>query len=151
MPRLAGAAAGNPPPTDADERRAGRAVLMTVSETTTSELRCSRQDIEGISVIRVVGEIDLHTAPILRTALDEVIASQRERLVLDLRAVSFMDCSGINVLVAARRGIQERDSSLCLVAPPAGSIVGKLLHLTGLHRVLQIHHSVEEAHLRMLS
>src|SRR5215469_7955036 len=54
-------------------------------------------------VVGVSGEIDIASAPKLREGLLGAMRRHGARLALDLGGVTFMDCAGINVLLAARR------------------------------------------------
>jgi anti-sigma B factor antagonist len=49
--------------------------------------------------VTVAGEIDLATSPQLRQALVDVLHTKGSDTVVDLSAVSFVDASGIGVLV----------------------------------------------------
>ncbi|WP_030398348.1 STAS domain-containing protein [Kitasatospora purpeofusca] len=84
-------------------------------------------------VVRVGGEIDLAAAPRLRRRLTTVLEARRE-VVLDLSEVTFMDCSGLGVLVRARN--QADRSGKRLVLRGVGRPVARLLKLTGLSRRL---------------
>jgi anti-anti-sigma factor len=53
----------------------------------------------GATVLSVLGEVDLATAPILDEHLAAVEAGDAERIVVDLDRVSFMDSSGLQVLL----------------------------------------------------
>jgi anti-sigma B factor antagonist len=68
------------------------------------------------------------TAPQLRDALLELVDGGASRIVLDCRALDFLDSSGIGVLIAVRKRLGD-DGSLTLDAPPAH--VRKVLELTG--------------------
>ncbi|WP_308460673.1 STAS domain-containing protein [Streptomyces sp. Ru72] len=57
---------------------------------------------DGIRVLTLAGEIDHHTSQTLRQALDASDAP-RPRIVVDLSRVTFMDSTGINILIAAHR------------------------------------------------
>ena len=54
-------------------------------------------------VVAVSGEIDIASAPKLREELLRALRRHGARLALDLGGVTFMDCAGVNVLLAARR------------------------------------------------
>lgn len=82
---------------------------------------------DGDTVI-VRGEIDMATAPQLRDLLNELVDGGSTRILLDCRALDFLDSSGIGVLVAVRKRLGE-DGALTLEAPPAH--VRKVLDLTG--------------------
>ena len=55
------------------------------------------------AVLRVSGELDLVTSPVLRQRVHDVVAEGRHSLVLDLSEVWFCDSSGVGVLIASRR------------------------------------------------
>ena len=54
-------------------------------------------------VVEVRGEIDIQSAPQLRDELLQVVRRHGPQLALDLAGVTFLDCAGVNVLLAARR------------------------------------------------
>jgi anti-sigma B factor antagonist len=54
----------------------------------------------GATVLRVLGEVDLVTAPILDQQISAVAAGDAATIVVDLDDVSFMDSSGLQVLLA---------------------------------------------------
>jgi anti-sigma B factor antagonist len=65
--------------------------------------------------LRVVGEIDLATAGLLRSGVMEQLEQRPPVLVLDLSAVSFLGSSGLAVLVEVRTEAQRRDVLLQLI------------------------------------
>lgn len=86
---------------------------------------------------QVSGEIDHHAARRLMRELDQAIESRSPRcLVLDLGAVTFMDSSGIAVLLRTRRRMLEGGGTMEVrnVPPQAG----KVLRAANLHRILPI-------------
>ena len=97
----------------------------------------------GYTVVEVAGEIDLSSAPGLRTCLQQTINAGGRRLVVDLRHVEFMDSMGIGVLVGAYRRLRELDGSLQLVA--ADGLVLRVLRLTSLDRLMPLHATLAAA------
>jgi anti-sigma B factor antagonist len=75
----------------------------------------TEQPARGATVLELRGEIDLVTAPPLSARLDALTAGSRPDLVLDLRRVSFIDCSGLSVLCRVRSRILTRKGRLRLV------------------------------------
>jgi anti-anti-sigma factor len=65
---------------------------------------------------RVSGELDLLTVPQLRDALVSVTGSESD-VVLDFSGVSFVDSSGLGLLLSTARATKERGASLVLRAP----------------------------------
>lgn len=70
------------------------------------------------AVLRVSGEMDLVTSPVLRRRVHEAVAEGRRSLVLDLSEVLFCDSSGVGVLIATRRLVRSCQGRLRLILPP---------------------------------
>ena len=95
------------------------------------------------TVVACSGEIDLMSTAELRTLIGEQIVEGHVHLVVDLAEVTFVDSSGLGVLVAARRKTRAFRGSLCLVVDhPA---VLRVLHVTALDRVFPVHRTLAEA------
>jgi anti-anti-sigma factor len=85
--------------------------------------------------VAVVGEIDLATAGVLHDGLRSVLSAQLpHRVEIDLAGVSFMDCTGLTVLVATRDAALLTGCQLRITNPQR--IVRRVLELTGLLGVL---------------
>ena len=93
----------------------------------------------SVNVLSVAGELDVHTAPPLRTAVEKVPPTGR--LLLDLSGLTFMDSSGLGVLVLARRQVGEANLAVVLTARAAL----KVLTISGLHKSLRIYDTRTEA------
>jgi anti-anti-sigma factor len=95
--------------------------------------RCERN---GHSTLVVTGEIDLVTAP---TFLQELVAAAGDAhspALVDLSAVTFIDSSGLNALIAARDILEGTDVSLVLLNP--SSICRRVLEVTGIDQVFEV-------------
>jgi anti-sigma B factor antagonist len=99
--------------------------------------------VDGRTVVQVVGEIDVYTAPQLRERLDAEIDAGRYDLVVDLTGVSFMDSTGLGVLVGRLKQIRLNDGSMRLVC--SHDRVLKVFVITGLDKVFAIYPTVGEA------
>lgn len=95
------------------------------------------------TVLDVAGEIDLFSAPQLKEQIAELIGNRSDHLLVNLEKVSFMDSTGLGVLLGALKRVREHRGSLALVCPPGP--VHRVLTLTGLHKVFPIHESLEDA------
>lgn len=97
----------------------------------------------GWVTVAVIGELDLASAPRVRTAVAAAVADGGTRLVLDLGGVDFIDSTGLGVVLGAVRRVRSAGGSIRLVVrEPA---VLKVFELTGLDQVLPILPSVDEA------
>lgn len=85
-------------------------------------------------VVTISGEIDIQSGPQLRDQLMGSIRRHSARLALDLSGVTFIDCAGISVLLAARRRAQLEGGSLRVLR--ASPCVRRVMALTRLDHVL---------------
>jgi anti-sigma B factor antagonist len=81
-------------------------------------------------VLRARGEVDLLTVAHLRAHLDTALTTGPRAVVVDLRGVSFIDCTGIGLLADARCRARGRDVRLEIVPGRAVARVAALLDLT---------------------
>ncbi|MFD0305274.1 STAS domain-containing protein [Streptomyces sp. NPDC127119] len=95
------------------------------------------------AVLTLSGEMDLATVPLLREAVDELVVAGRAHLVWNLQAVSFMDSSGLGVLVYAMRSTEAVKG--CVRLAGAGQQIRQLLELTGLDTVIEQYPDVPSA------
>ena len=69
---------------------------------------------ERVRVLSLGGEIDLHFARVFRTLLEEPTDVATEALVLDLSQVTFIDSSGIAVIIEHLRSATRRSKVFCI-------------------------------------
>jgi anti-sigma B factor antagonist len=96
-----------------------------------SDFHIDVRDRGNLLVLALHGELDLATADDVRAAIAEH-GADRAALVLDLRGLTFMDSSGINLLV--RLHARPGGTAVAFVAPPA--VVGQTLDVTQVRRHL---------------
>ncbi len=110
-------------------------------------LAVSSERVPGGWLVVVAGEVDLHTAPRLRAALDAVTDGSPDEesgdVVVDLTGVGFIDSTGLGELVGAHKALARRDATLHLAV--TSDRILRLLALTGLDEMLEVHRSRDEA------
>lgn len=99
--------------------------------------------IGGCAVIRVTGEVDVCTAPMLRDQIRELAAEGAVHLIADLGRVDFLDSSGLGALVGGLKRLREVGGSLTLVITAPRIL--RIFQITGLTKVLPAHRSVTAA------
>jgi anti-sigma B factor antagonist len=100
------------------------------------ELTVDVREDGGRTIVSVTGEVDMATAPRLRAYVEGVVALQRGDVVLDVSGVSFMDSTGIGVVMHAARQLAGGGHALVLRAPRQP--LRRLLDITGIARVLEV-------------
>lgn len=97
---------------------------------------CRRYTLQGIAAVELSGDIDIETAPTVRTVLLTALRRSTGPLFVDLAKVTFLDSTGLTALVAAYRRANAFDRDVLLVAPSPP--VRKLLTITGLDRLFTL-------------
>jgi anti-anti-sigma factor len=89
-------------------------------------------DADGDPRLTLRGELDLSTVEAFRTVVEEIIDSGSKHLVLELEELTFMDSSGISVMVLATKHIDEVELH------HASEIIRRVIEVTGLAEVLRV-------------
>ncbi|MCW3068468.1 MAG: anti-sigma-factor antagonist [Solirubrobacterales bacterium] len=89
------------------------------------------------------GELDLASADLLEAKLLEVCTTAKNRLVLDLREVTFIGSSGLRAIIAAGRLCEQNGREFALI--PGPQEVQRLFELTGLSENLSFAEAEEPA------
>ncbi|HYQ69482.1 STAS domain-containing protein [Actinophytocola sp.] len=104
-------------------------------------LRITSRTVGGVRVVEAAGEVDLVTAPALRTALLDALAESPGGLcVVDLTGVTFLDSAGLTTLIE----VNQRARSLRVVVGSNRPVI-RPIQLTGRDGVLALYGSVTEA------
>ena len=91
----------------------------------------------GHTILAVSGEVDLSTSPELDEAVVGAIAEGLNHLTIDLANVSFLDSSGLSVIIKALKRSREISAQFDVVA--ANERVLKVFAITGLDSVVTIY------------
>lgn len=107
------------------------------------DLSITTRSVGQWAVLDVEGEVDIFTAPKLRQQIADLVDADRGAIVVNLLGVAFMDSSGLGALVGGLKRVKERDGLLHVAC--AQGPVFRVLSITGLHQVLPVFPTVEEA------
>jgi anti-sigma B factor antagonist len=100
----------------------------------------------GVGLVELSGEVDIYTAPKFREDMVALIEEGATELIVDLTAVTFIDSTALGVLIGGIKRLHAVDGRMALVV--ATRPVQKVLSITGLDRVFEIHQTREEAFAR---
>ncbi|MBA4866385.1 STAS domain-containing protein [Streptomyces sp. PSKA54] len=99
---------------------------------------------EGPSaVVAPAGELDHHTADLLREPLEGCLADGYTRLVVDCSRLEFCDSTGLNVLLGARLKADAQGGGVHLVG--MRPVVARVFEITGADAVFTVHESLDAA------
>jgi anti-sigma B factor antagonist len=95
------------------------------------------------AVIGLRGEVDLYTCPELKQELLRVIADGATFVVVDLSETTFIDSTGLGVLIRGVERLETEGGRLAVVCVDPN--MTKVFEVTGLNRVFSIYRSRQEA------
>lgn len=91
---------------------------------------------DGAVRLRLHGELDAATAPVLESGLSAAAGDGADQVILDCANLEFIDSSGLSVLVANHKRLQDKGKELIVEAAPPGAL--RLFEIAGIDRVLNI-------------
>lgn len=107
-------------------------------------MHISARRLDKTTIFDVSGDVDLATSPELRKALlHELREARVPRVVLNLKAVRYMDSSGVASLVEGLK--VSRDVGARLILYGLNTTVREVLQLSKLVRVFEIYENEEQA------
>ncbi len=92
--------------------------------------------IETVEIIKLPNQLVMGNAPQARDEIKSLIRNGHTQLILDLQEISFIDSSGLSVLVSTLKAAQELQGHVVLLSPTDG--VRSLIELTRLHHIFEI-------------
>jgi anti-sigma B factor antagonist len=104
-------------------------------------MKYETNDVEGVTVVALEGDVDLESSPIARRLLLDLIARSC-RLVVDLSRVGYMDSSGVASLVEALQSARKRGCGFIVAA--TGDSVLRVIRLARLDRVFTLSTTVQD-------
>jgi stage II sporulation protein AA (anti-sigma F factor antagonist) len=99
---------------------------------------------DQVLCIRLEGELDHHTAEELRTEVDEKIKKNSiKHIILNLKGLSFMDSSGLGVILGRYKLIKNSGGEMvvCAISPS----VKRLFEMSGLFKIIRLEETEENA------
>ncbi len=109
----------------------------------TTEVVSAREE-QGCHVVTLRGELDLYTGPPVRRTLAHLAEHHpHARVVIDMTELTFLDSSGLGVLIGGLRRLRATGGAMHLAG--CRGPVREVLTITGLHHAFPLHDTVERA------
>ncbi|WP_425455864.1 anti-sigma F factor antagonist [Ectobacillus funiculus] len=99
---------------------------------------------QDVLCIRLEGELDHHTAEALRTEVTEMLEKKQiHHIILNLGSLSFMDSSGLGVILGRYKHIKSLGGEMvvCAISPA----VKRLFEMSGLFKIIRLEESEQNA------
>ena len=102
----------------------------------TSQLDIDVSEVGAADLVTVRGELEVASAFGLASRLSEVVEQRSGSVIVDLCDLSFMDSTGLNVLLTAFRRLRKRGRAMAIVCPPGP--VWRVFELTRMLETLSV-------------
>jgi len=100
--------------------------------------------IEDKLIVALAGELDHHSAEEVRVKIDDRIDRDNiSKVIMNFKDVTFMDSSGIGVVIGRFRKIQNRKGKVCVVE--VNERVNKVFTISGLYKIIESYKNIDEA------
>lgn len=95
-------------------------------------------------IVSLKGELDHHSAENTRQKIDRYFLEKNlNNIVLDLRGLTFMDSSGIGLIMGRYKNTVERKGKLVIVND--NSRVDRILKMSGLLKIIELYPTIDTA------
>ncbi len=106
-------------------------------------MRLDTKVIKDTLLVQMGGELDILGADRVRQEIDAILQSRKiQKLILDLGEVSFMDSTGLGVILGRYKKISAVGGRMYIVR--ANPAVRKVLELAGVHKLVTLCQDVRE-------
>jgi anti-sigma B factor antagonist len=106
-------------------------------------LRVDIEDRGDHALVTADGEIDAATADTVASAVSGALDEGHKAVLLDFAAVTFIDSTGLGMLVRSHRAAGAADARFAVVHPTPQT--RKLIHVLGLDQLLHVYDTHEDA------
>ncbi|GAE36752.1 anti-sigma F factor antagonist [Halalkalibacter akibai] len=107
-------------------------------------LRIDLEQKGSVLLVRLEGELDHHTAEELRGQVEQILANGSvKHIVLNLELLSFMDSSGLGVILGRYKQVKANGGEMVVCA--ISSSVKRLFEMSGLFKIIRLEDSEQFA------
>lgn len=100
--------------------------------------------VDNCLIVHLCGELDHHSAEEVRIKIDDRIDRDNiNKLILNFRDITFMDSSGIGVVIGRYKKLKNKGGKICVVE--VNKRVDKVFSLSGLYKIIDCYRNIEEA------
>ncbi len=95
-------------------------------------------------VVKIRGELDLLTAETFRNIVEkDLLKNKSQNLILDMEQVTFIDSSGLGVILGRYRRIREQGGKMAITGVKPHVL--RILELAGIIKIVNLYENTEEA------
>jgi len=86
--------------------------------------------------VKLNGEIDIYTAPLLKDEIDKIYEENQENIILDFSELKYIDSTGLGIIIGAYGRLKEKGKEIKIINPKSN--ITKLLSITALDKIFLV-------------
>lgn len=95
-------------------------------------------------IVHLTGELDHHTAAVVRDEIDKTMeAFQSKNLIFNLSGITFMDSSGVGMIMGRYNKVRERKGNIVIFG--CSTYTDRILEMSGIYTIIERRDMLEEA------
>ena len=106
-------------------------------------MEINKREKNAVIILDINGEIDLYNAPDIKDTIKQLIDEGKRQIIINLEKVSYLDSSGIGVLISSLSNLKKVGGALKIINVYAS--VKKVFELTKLTSFFDIFDGEDEA------
>jgi anti-sigma B factor antagonist len=107
------------------------------------DFKLETKEVKSVPILKLQGEMDVYTAPRVRSRLVDLVDQGKHNIIVDLQKVDFLDSSGLGVLVGGLKRVKPHKGSIVLIINEEKIL--KIFKITGLTKVFPIFDTEKKA------
>jgi anti-anti-sigma factor len=92
-------------------------------------LKVVSEQVDDVRVISANGEMDYHTFRLLSEAIDQALAEEAQKILLNMAEVTYIDSSALGSLLYNQKRVRQKPADLMIISSPALTDILNLTHL----------------------
>ena len=97
-------------------------------------IKANNNEGAGIWEFKLSGEVDISNAHLFKKQLEAALAEKKQNITIDLSELSYIDSTGLGVIIGAYGSIKKDGYSIKVTNPKEN--VKKLINISGLDKIL---------------
>lgn len=94
-------------------------------------------------IIKVIGQMDVLTAPDFQKVCDEFIAKGEKQLIVDMEKLEYISSAGLRNILSTGKRLKMEGGSISLSGP--NEMISKILDISGFSSLFPIYDSIDAA------
>lgn len=106
-------------------------------------MEITTRDYKRVSVVRIIGRIDANSVAQFEEKLKHYVETDHLHLVFEADAATYLNSSGVRVLISAQKALKPRGGRLVISQP--SERIKEVLQIAGLEAVIPVYETTEAA------